>query len=197
MKDSKKHQLSEEIQCAGRQEWRQWLQAHHDLMDEAWLVYYKKHTGRPSISYVESVEEAICFGWIDGKKRSIDNDRYAHRFSPRRPKSKWSPVNIKRATALIEKGLMQAAGLRSFERRLAYQEDFLELRNQQVLALPADMRARLKEHGTAWKNYVALTPGYQKQYILWLTMAKRQQTREKRLIEAIQLLSENKKLGMK
>lgn len=178
-------------------EWRQWLQANHENMSEVWLVYYKKHTGHPSVSYVESVEEAICFGWIDGKKKSLDNERYAHRFSPRRPKSKWTPLNIKRARVMIKNGLMQPAGLQSFEQRLEYQDEFLKLRSQHTLDLPADMQAQLREHDTAWENFTALAPGYKKQYIMWLTTAKRPQTRKKRLREAIQLLSENKKPGMK
>lgn len=173
------------------------MQDHHHLTGEVWLVYYKKHTGRPSVSYVDSVEEAICFGWIDGKKRSVDDERYAHRFSPRRANSKWTPLNIKRAAAMIEKRLMRDAGLKSFEQRVEYQDEFLELRRQTDLSLPAEIEARIRQHDTAWKNFTALAPGYRKQYVLWLTSAKRPKTREKRLVEAIQLLSANKKLGMK
>jgi uncharacterized protein YdeI (YjbR/CyaY-like superfamily) len=87
------------VLASDRDEWRCWLKKHHAEMDEVWLVYYKKHIGKASITYRESVEEALCFGWIDGIKKGIDGERYAHRFSPRRAKSKWSPLNISLARA--------------------------------------------------------------------------------------------------
>lgn len=82
---------------ASREEWRSWLKENHAKAGEVWLVYYKKHRGKPSINYPESVEEALCFGWIDGLKRSIDEQKYAHRFTPRKPGSKWSPLNVRLA----------------------------------------------------------------------------------------------------
>ena len=87
--------LEPTVQCPTRADWRSWLQANHAGTPEVWLVYFKKNTGKPSVTYRESVEEALCFGWIDGLKRRVDDERYAHRFTPRRPKSKWSPLNIR------------------------------------------------------------------------------------------------------
>ena len=187
----------EELIVSDHLQWRKWLSDNHDKLDEIWLVYYKKHTGKASISYVESVEEAICFGWIDGKKRSIDEQKYAHRFSPRRAKSKWTPLNIKRAKALIEQGRMSKSGLRSFEQRVEYDERFLELRSQQETTLPESIENTLRANKKAWANFNALAPGYKKQYILWLVSAKKPETRARRLQEALLLLAENKKLGMK
>ncbi len=89
--------MKSEIYVSGRKEWRSWLIENHDKAEEVWLVYYKRHTGNPTITYADSVEEALCFGWIDGLKRSIDGEKYAHRFTPRKAGSKWSPLNIKLA----------------------------------------------------------------------------------------------------
>lgn len=184
--------------CPGsRADWRAWLQEHHASADEAWLVFYKKHTGKPSIAYRDSVEEAICFGWIDGLKRRIDEERYAYRFTPRKARSKWSPLNVSLAGKMIAEKKMTAAGLSAFERRASYDESFLEARQSDHLALPPDMESALRSNQAAWKNYNDLAPGYRKQYAGWLASAVKPETREKRLREALQLLEQNKKLGMK
>jgi len=169
----------------------------HDRQSEVWLVYYKKHTGKATIRYTESVEEALCFGWIDGLKKRIDEQRYAHRFTPRKRNSKWSALNIKLARKLIEEGKMTATGLTSFEQRKTYDGDFLASKDSAGLVMPAAIEKTLQKNNSAWKNFNALSPGYRKQYIAWLSSAKKPQTRERRLKEAIELLVENKKLGMK
>jgi len=180
-----------------RAEWRAWLQDHHAAASEAWLVFYKKHTGTPSIAYRDSVEEAICFGWIDGLKRRIDSERYAHRFTPRKKNSQWSPLNIRLAEKMIAEGKMTPAGLAAFERRKAYAGSFLAARQSDEVALPPSIEKALRANRAAWTNYNALAPGYRKQYAGWLASAVKPETRRKRLEEAIQLLEHNKKLGMK
>ena len=105
------------ITAASRIEWRAWLEKNHATETEVWLVYYKKHTGKQSVSYLESVMEALCFGWIDGIKKRVDDERYIHRFTPRKPNSKWSPSNIAQAKELIESGAMTEAGLAAFRKR--------------------------------------------------------------------------------
>lgn len=185
------------LRVSNRAEWRSWLEEYHDNAQETWLVYFKKHTGKTGISYAESVEEAICFGWIDGLKRSIDEQRYTHRFSPRRARSRWTPLNIIRARSMIEQNKMTPAGLGAFERRSEYEEEFNELRKRKELPVPAVIRDALKAKPTAWKNFQALAPGYRKQYILWLTTAKKAETRSRRLEEAIRKLELNEKPGMK
>lgn len=182
---------------ADRDDWRTWLQENHARFDEAWLVFYKKHTGKPSIAYRDSVEEALCFGWIDGLKKSIDEDRYAYRFTPRKPKSKWSPLNISLAERMISEEKMAPAGLAAFEQRRVYDENFLKDRGKTEISLTSEIEAALKSKPTAWKNFNNLAPGYRKQYSGWLISAKRPETRQKRLDEAIRLLEQNKKLGMK
>jgi len=182
---------------ASREDWRAWLQDNHARFDEAWLVFYKKHTGKPSIGYRESVEEALCFGWIDGLKKSIDEERYAYRFTPRKPKSKWSPLNISLAEKMISEGKMAPAGLTAFEQRKAYDDKFLKARGKKEISLTPEINSELKANPTAWENFNSLAPGYRKQYTGWLISAKRPETRQKRLEEAIRLLEQNKKLGMK
>jgi len=178
-------------------EWRAWLQKNHGRYEEVWLVYFKQHTGKPTISYRDSVEEAICFGWIDGLKKRIDEERYAHRFTPRRPGSKWSPLNIHLAEKMIAAGIMMPAGLQAFERRKSYDQELLRHRQSNEIALPQEIEQALRSNQTAWRNYKALAPGYRKQYAGWLSSAVRPETRQKRLREALRLLEQNRKLGMK
>jgi len=185
------------IKASSRSEWRAWLVSKHSSEDEAWLVYYKKHTGKPSVTYMESVKEALCFGWIDGIKKSIDDETYMHRFTPRRPGSKWSPTNIKLAKELIETGEMTGAGLTAFNQRAEYDAEFLQAVKSIDMALAPEIEKSLKANQKAWDNFNQLAPGYRKQYVGWLQSAKRPETREKRLKEAIELLAGNKKLGMK
>ena len=189
--------MKPQLCVSSRDEWRSWLQQNHEKADLVWLVYFKKHTGKPSISYAESVEEALCFGWIDSTKKRIDDERYTHKFTPRRAKSNWSPLNIKRAKRLIDEGKMTRAGLELFDRRVDYDDEFTEARASKELPIPAEIEAALKSNGDAWKNFTSLAPGYRKQYVGWLTTAKKPETRARRLEEAIRLLEDNKKLGMK
>lgn len=185
------------IKASSRSEWRAWLAENHTGESEVWLVYYKKHTGKPSVTYMESVKEALCFGWIDGIKKSIDDETYMHRFTPRKASSKWSPLNIKLAGELIEAGEMTEAGLKAFEKRREYDDELLKSIKAKDMPLSPEIEKSLKTNQKAWDYYNQLTPGYRKQYAGWLQSAKRPETREKRLKEAIELLASNKKLGMK
>ena len=185
------------VQCTDRQAWRTWLTDNHDTCAEVWLVFFKKQTGKQSIAYRDAVEEAICFGWIDGLKRSIDEERYAYRFTPRRKNSKWSPLNIELAERLTKEGLMTPAGVEAFKRRQRYDKTFLRARRSEHLALTPQIEEALRSNALAWKNYNALAPGYRKQYAAWLTHAVKPETRARRLKEAIELLEQNRKLGMK
>lgn len=183
--------------ASDRKTWRAWLAENHASVSEAWLVYYKKHTGKPSVGYLDSVREALCFGWIDGLKKRIDDETYAHRFTPRKPRSKWSPQNIRLAKELIELGLMTEAGLSAFEQRVNYDEEVLEKIRADEIDLSEETETALRANQKAWENFEHLAPGYRKQYVAWLQTAKRPETRKKRLEEAIRLLEANRKLGMK
>lgn len=190
-------EMKPQVCASSREEWRSWLHKNHDSMDFVWLVYFKKHTGKPSIAYAESVEEALCFGWIDSIKKRIDEERYAYKFTPRRAQSKWSALNIRRAKRLIDEGKMTRAGLDLFKRRVDYGDEFIAASSAKELPIPGEMEVTLRKDPQVWKNLNNLAPGYRKQYIGWLTTAKRPETRERRLREAIRLLKENRKLGMK
>ena len=173
------------------------MQENHDRSREVWVAYYKKHTGKAGLNYRESVEVAICFGWIDGLKKRVDDERYAHRFSPRKPKSKWTAANIAIAEDMIAKNNMAPAGQAAFEQRQTYTEAFNKPPAQRPEHLPRDMQDQLKEHPEAWQFFNELSPGYRREYVLWLTTAKREETRQRRLKEAIELLGNHRKLGMK
>ena len=189
--------MEHRVTCSDRSQWRSWLQQNHDSQAEAWLVYFRKSTGRPCVSYRESVEEALCFGWIDGLKKRIDEQRYAHRFTPRRPGSRWSQLNIRLAGELIERGLMTPAGQAAFDQRKTYDASSLKTRKTAEELLPPGMERELRANRKAWENYMALAPGYRRQYAGWLASAVRPETRRQRLAEALALLEQNKKLGMK
>ena len=185
------------FEAKNRIEWRNWLENNHSNVKEIWLIYYKKHTNKPTISYIESVEEAICFGWIDGIKKRIDNDKYAHRFTPRKKNSKWSPLNIEIAKKMIKAKKMSTIGLIAYKQRKEYDKDFLKIRSSISDNLTPEVERILKTNEIAWNNFKDLALSHRKQYVLWINSAKKDETKQKRLSEAIKLLEQNKKLGMK
>jgi uncharacterized protein YdeI (YjbR/CyaY-like superfamily) len=149
------------------------------------------------VSYSEAVEEAICWGWIDGLKKRIDDERYTHRFTPRREESRWSPTNIEIARRMIARKRMTQAGLRAFERRRHYDDEQVQIAHATELELPKGLEREIRRHRKAWKNFQALAPGYRKRYVAWLVTAKREDTRRRRLEEVIAALARNEKPGMK
>lgn len=180
-----------------RKAWRSWLAENHASQKEVWLTYYKKHTGKVSVIYLDSVKEALCFGWIDGMKKRIDDEKYAHRFTPRRTTSKWSPQNTRLAKELIESGEMTPAGLAVFNQGVPYEPEVQKALSAKEIPMTAETEKGLKANQKAWNNFGQMAAGYRKQYIGWLQSAKRPETREKRLKEAISLLEKNQKSGMK
>lgn len=179
-----------------RHAWRKWLARHHRTATEVWLAYFKKHTGKPSVTYAESVEEALCFGWIDGIRKRIDDQRYAHRFSPRRPGSQWSKTNVERARRLIADGQMTKAGRAKFDERPST-TDRARSPSLKDFALSRDFTKKLKANNRAWGNFNGLPPGQRAYYVAWIMSAKKPETRDKRFNEALSLLEANRKLGMK
>ncbi len=157
---------------------RRWLARHHASAAELWVGYYKKGTGTPSITWPESVDEALCFGWIDGIRKSVDEDRYVIRFTPRRPASHWSAVNLRRVRALIAEGRMTPAGLAAFDRRRAEAPYSYQ---QRPRALPAAYRAALQARAGAWEFFRAQPPGYRRTATAWVMSARREETRRRRL----------------
>ena len=179
-----------------RRSWRAWLKKNHAAKTEIWLVFYKRHTGKPTLSYNDAVEEALCFGWIDGVKRSIDDERYMHRFSPRKANSKWSESNKKRVARMQKAGQMTEAGRRAVD-EAKRNGKWTEAPRPIDLSMPTELADALKRNDRAATYFQSLAPSYQRQYIGWITTAKRQETRIRRLDEAMELLELGKKLGMR
>lgn len=166
-------------------DFRKWLETHHTSATELWVGYYKKDSGKPSITWPQSVDEALCFGWIDGIRKSIDDLSYKIRFTPRKPPSIWSAVNIKRAGELIEQGLMQPTGLKAFEARQENRSAIYSY-EQRSPELPAQYQKKLKKDLAAWKFFQAQPPSYRKAANWWVLSAKKEETRLKRLDQLIQ-----------
>lgn len=165
---------------------RAWLERHHASVKELWVGFYKKSSGKTGLTYLESVDEAICFGWIDGLKKRYDEQSFMHRFSPRTRSSTWSTINIKRARALQKSGRMVGAGLKAFRERTRAQEGmYLGVRPQETLA--SEYEQLFKTHSVAWQFFQAQPPGYRRLVTKWIMMAKRPETREKRLQETIEM----------
>jgi uncharacterized protein YdeI (YjbR/CyaY-like superfamily) len=161
-----------------RAAWRSWLAANHDRETEIWLVYNKRHTGEPRVEYDDAVEEALCFGWIDSIVRTIDADRYAQKFTPRKAKSKWSELNRERFVRMVREGKMTAAGLAK-----SPPADVAEAKAKAPAddAVPDYIEEALRDNGAAWTNFSKLAPSYRRLYVRWIEDAKKEETRRKRL----------------
>lgn len=165
-------------------DFRSWLERHHATADELLVGYCKKDSGTPSITWPESVDEALCFGWIDGVRRRVDERRYTIRFTPRRPRSTWSAINIARVRALVEQGRMQPAGLAAFKARCeagtgAYSYE------QRPADLVEPYAGLLKKDTRAWRFFSAQPPSYRRVVTWWIVSAKREETRLRRLEKLI------------
>jgi uncharacterized protein YdeI (YjbR/CyaY-like superfamily) len=184
-----------------RPAWRTWLAANHAGETEIWLVYSKRHTHQPRVEYAEAVEEALCFGWIDSIVRTIDADRYAQKFTPRKAKSKWSALNLERFARMVREGKMTSAGLAKAppEEEAAAAVPAIPKApvGEGEEAVPSYIEEALRANGVAWTNFSRFAPSYRRLYIRWIEAAKREETRRKRLAEAVSLLERNQKLGLK
>ncbi|WP_400193492.1 YdeI family protein [Hymenobacter sp. B81] len=177
------------VTAADRQQWRQWLEQHHASARGVWLVYHKKSSGRPSISWSEAVQEALCFGWIDSKANTLDAHRYKQVFTPRKPRSVWSKINKQHVENLRAAGLMRPAGERVIE--LAQQNgSWTAIDAAENLEVPADLTAALAVDAAAAGCLAALSPSRKKQLLQWLLAAKRPETRAKRLAGIVQQMQE-------
>jgi len=165
-------------------EFRNWLRRHHATEKELWVGFRKKHTGRPSITWPESVDEALCFGWIDGIRKKVDEDSYTNRFTPRRRGSIWSAVNIKRATALIKERRMQPAGLAAFEARIENKSGIYSY-EQRSAQFPEPFAGAVRKNVRAWEFFQAQPTFYRKAISWWVVSAKKEETRRKRLEKLI------------
>jgi uncharacterized protein YdeI (YjbR/CyaY-like superfamily) len=174
------------IYVRDRAEWREWLQENAGKAKEAWLIYYKKESGKPRISYEDAVQEALCFGWIDGKTGKLDEERFVQRFTPRKPVSRWSPHNIRRVKKLIHEGKMTPAGLAVFHPERETEPH--------PTRFPKELAQEFSKHREAWKNFQSFPPYYQRRTTAWVASAKKAETQRKRLRKLLDFSAKNERI---
>ncbi len=185
----------ERLYCSGLDNWRTWLKRNHRHVDGVWLVFYKKGAGEQTLTYSDALDEALCYGWIDSLVKKIDEEKYVRKFTPRNEISIWSAINKNRVERLIKAGRMKKAGLAIVETAKKNgcwdKPDW----SPEPDWIPDELEAALKRNAKARANFDKLPPGYRKQYAIWIGIAKRPETRNKRVAEAIRLLQDGRKLG--
>lgn len=178
----------ETVFATDRVEWRRWLEKNHARSQEIWLAFYKKASGRQTVSYDHAVEEALCFGWVDGMKKKLDEECYAFRFTPRKPKSAWSKSNLARVERMIAEGRMMRAGLAAYN----------TTDRREVAATPTEMPKALEDKfrkkRAAWANYEKFPPGYRRVTAGWVASAKKEETQLKRLEKLIEFSTRNERI---
>jgi len=175
-------------------DWRAWLEKYHADTEEVWVGLYKRDSGRASITWPESVDGALCFGWIDGVRKSIDAISYKIRFTPRKSRSIWSAINIKRATELSKLGLMHPAGLASFEKRDGGRSAIYAYEQRKTAKLPPKFAMAFRQQKQAWAFFQSQAPWYQRTSTYWVISAKREETCLKRLAALIDCSARKQKI---
>ncbi len=175
-------------------DWRAWLETHHADTEQFWVGFHKRDSGRPSITWPESVDGALCFGWIDGLRKSIDATSYKIRFTPRKPRSIWSAINIKRASELSKLGLMHSAGLAAFEKRDGDRSAIYAYEQRKTAKLPPEFEKPFRKNSPAWKFFQSQPPWYQRTATYWVISAKKEETRVKRLATLIDCSTRKQKI---
>lgn len=173
-------------------DWRAWLQAHHATRQSVWLIYHKKHTHVPSLTWSQAVDEALCFGWIDSQAKPLDADRYMQFFSRRKPTSAWSKVNKDKVQRLIEVGLITPAGLARIE-TARQNGSWIILDEVEALVIPADLAHELQQRPNASRFFAGLSKSDKRKMLQWLVLAKRPETRQKRIVEIVDLADQQLK----
>jgi uncharacterized protein YdeI (YjbR/CyaY-like superfamily) len=176
--------MSDPIFFESPQAFYDWLEEHHETESEVYVGFFKSHTGKRAMTWSESVDQALCFGWIDGKVNTIDADRYMQRFTPRKPGSNWSKINVEKVAQLKKAGLMRPAGLAAFERRSEGKTGVYSFENEAELA--AEYEARLRANKAASEYFDSRPPWYRRTAIHLVMSAKREETRERRLSQLIE-----------
>lgn len=174
-----------------RTQWRHWLARHHASSPGVWLVRYKRHAAVKTMAYEDVVSEALCFGWVDSLIKRLDDDRYAIKVTPRKPTSKWSDINRKRWRELKSSGRLRPPGLAAAPTASTYAP------RPRIPELPGYIARAFRTNPAAWENFKALARTYRRDFVVWIHIAKRPETRERRIRESITRLAANKKLGLK
>jgi len=162
-------------------DFREWLEENHDKVDVQWVGFYKKDSGRPSITWPESVDEALCFGWIDGLRKSHDEVSYKIRFSPRKPTSNWSARNIERVEEMIRQKRMRPSGMRAYKARLEHKTAVYSYEQRHEAVFSEEFEKQFRSNARAWEYFESMPPGYQRTATYWVMTAKREDTRKRRL----------------
>jgi uncharacterized protein YdeI (YjbR/CyaY-like superfamily) len=183
------------LEVRTRARWHGWLRKHHASVGEIWLVFHKQHTGATTLDYEDAVEEALCFGWIDSLVRRLDADRYARKFTPRKPDSRWSDLNRRRYASLERRGLLKDAGRANAP--AGKRSYTVRQRRAPGAAVPGYIARALQADPAVWCFFESLAPSYRRAYVGWIDAAKRPETRARRLREAIVRLKHREKLGLK
>ena len=178
--------MTEAIYFSSPEELGEWLAEHHDSESELWVGYWKKATGKPSLTWSQAVDEALCHGWIDGVLRRVDGERHVQRFTPRKPSSNWSAVNIAKVGRLRAEGRMRPAGEAAFARRRDDRSGVYAYEQRDDARLEPEQESRLRANAAAWEYFVSRPPSYRKRAIWWVVSAKRPETRERRLATLIE-----------
>lgn len=175
-----------------RKEWRDWLQDNHDKKQSVWVIYYKKKSNVPSVIYSDAVDEALCFGWIDSKSKPLDEHKFMQFFSRRKEKSVWSKINKEKVERLTKEGLMTKAGYAIIE--IAKQNgSWTILDDAEALIIPNDLEKEFQHRNNAKEYFLSLSRSDKRNILQWLTLAKRQETREKRISEIVELADKKQK----
>ena len=182
------------IYFASPDELRDWFDAHHDTADELWIGYHRKATDRPTVSWPQAVDEALCVGWIDGVRYRIDEERHAQRFTPRRKGSIWSAINTRRADELIAEGRMRPAGKRAFEAR-SPEKTAIYSYERETAAFSKEQQARFEAEEAAWAFFQAQAPSYRRSITHWVSSAKRDETRERRFEKVLEESRGGRRIG--
>lgn len=172
------------------EKWREWLEENHQSSEGVYLILFRVSCNIPSMRWEEAVRVALCFGWIDSTSKRIDEQKRKQLFTPRKTKSVWSKLNKQHIEDLNEQGLMHQSGLKKIE-NAKKDGSWSALDDVENLIIPKDLQEAFEKHPNAFKNYTAFSKSYQKNYLYWLNSAKRQETRDKRIVEIIQLCEEN------
>jgi uncharacterized protein YdeI (YjbR/CyaY-like superfamily) len=171
---------------------RAWLEAHHDREQELWVGFCKRDSGLASLTWPESVDQALCFGWIDGVRKSVDDARYKIRFTPRKPGSKWSAINTRRAQELSEGGMMHPAGLKALAQRTGERSGIYAYEQRHLIELEEAQEKQFRRSKEGWQFFQAQPNWYRKTALWWVVSAKREETRAKRMSELIECSEQGK-----
>ena len=189
-------ELDRALYFKNSREWRKWLEMNYDRENEAWLIHYKKRSGKSGVSYSEALDEALCFGWIDSRLKRIDEERFVLKYSPRKSKSVWSKVNKERAERLIEAGRMTDAGLAKIEEAKERGLWDTAYTNKVRERMPSDLKKALLTDKNVWNNFQGFANSYRNMYIGWVKSAKTEETRNRRIAEVVKRSLINKKPGV-